>query len=601
MPARTFVWEFEAPAAAVWPALADTARFNEAAGLPKHAIREEPQPDGSVRFFAEATIGPFALAWEEIPVEWISGRWFRHERRFSRGPLASLIASAELETVGSGSRCRYTLEAEAATVAGQLILATGFFPRTERNFTDLVGQINAFAAGRDSRAFKTPKLALDAEHAARLDRIVEAIEASGNGHKLARRLADYLLDGQEVDLARIRPRALAREWRLGELPVIECSLQAVRDGLLEARWDLLCPRCRGAKITAVSLDRLPTEAHCDSCNVGYDRDFARNVELSFHPAPGIRRVEEGEFCLFGPMSTPHVMLQVALDPGAETTLPADLVAGAYRYRTLEAGGETDIELAPGPIPAMVAHGGTVTPGEPSPAGKIRLINREATRRCFVLESRAWVADALTGHQATTLQAFRDLFATDVLRPGDEVAIAQIALLFTDLKGSTALYERIGDAAAYHLVRDHFAFLGERVRAHRGAIVKTIGDAVMAAFAEPADAVRAALAVQGQVAAFNAAQEGEGIAIKMGAHAGRCIQVTLNDRLDYFGSMVNLAARVQGLADGDEVVLTRALAEDPTVAAVIGPVAGWEPVAVRGFGAPVEVVRLTPDIQQGTPP
>ena len=232
---------------------------------------------------------------------------------------------------------------------------------------------------------------------------------------------------------------------------------------------------------------------------------------------------------------------------------------------------------------------------------IRLVNHETTRRCLVLESRAWVADALTGHQATTLQAFRDLFATDTLRPGDEVAIAQIALLFTDLKGSTALYERIGDGAAYHLVRDHFAFLGERVRVHRGAIVKTIGDAVMAAFAEPADAIRAALTVQHEVAAFNAKQEGEGIAIKMGVHAGHCIQVTLNDRLDYFGSMVNLAARVQGLAEGGEIVLTRALAEDPTVVAVIGPAAGptvtWEPVRVRGFDTPVEVVRLTPEARR----
>lgn len=591
MPSRTFIWEFDAPPEAVWPALADTARFNEAAGLPKHAIREEAQPDGSVRFFAEAKIGAVALAWEEIPVEWVSGRWFRHERRFSRGPLASIVATAEMEAVGSGSRCRYLLEAEAANALGHLILATRFFPGAEKNFAGLVAQIDAFASGHASRAFTPPPVKLDAEHEARLERIVESIEGSGNGHGLARGLANFLLDGQEVDLAHIRPRALAREWGVGELPIIECCLQAVRDGLLESRWDLLCPRCRGAKITAVSLDRLPTEAHCGSCNVGYDRDFARNVELSFHPAPGIRRVEEGEFCLFGPMSTPHVVLQVTLDPGAETTLPADLAPGAYRYRTLEAGGETDIDLSSGPFPAMVADGGTVTPGDPSPPGTIRLVNREASRRCFVLESRAWVADALTGHQATTLQAFRDLFATEVLRPGDEVAISQVALFFSDLKGSTALYERIGDGSAYHLVRDHFAFLGSVIREHRGAIVKTIGDAVMAAFAEPADAVRAARAIQRAVSAFNAEHGGEAIAIKIGVHAGPCIEVTLNDRLDYFGSMVNLAARVQGLAEGGEIVLTRSLAEDPAVSAAIGPIDAWEAARVRGVDAPVEVTRL----------
>ena len=66
--------------------------------------------------------------------------------------------------------------------------------------------------------------------------------------------------------------------------------------------------------------------------------------------------------------------------------------------------------------------------------------------------------------------------------------------------------RIGDARAYRLVREHFAFLAAIVRAQEGSIVKTVGDAVMAAFADPAAGVRAALAVQARVAAFNAAHQ-----------------------------------------------------------------------------------------------
>ncbi|HEY9567569.1 MAG TPA: adenylate/guanylate cyclase domain-containing protein, partial [Thalassobaculum sp.] len=206
-------------------------------------------------------------------------------------------------------------------------------------------------------------------------------------------------------------------------------------------------------------------------------------------------------------------------------------------------------------------------------------------------------DALTGHRVTTMQAFRDLFAGDVLRPGDEVAVAQIALLFTDLSGSTALYERIGDAAAYNLVREHFAFLTRSIRAHDGAVVKTIGDAVMAAFAEPADAVRAAVAVQAAVAGFNrqhgGRERGGGIAIRMGVHAGHCIAVTLNDRLDYFGSMVNLAARLQHLAGGGQVLLSATLADDPGVRQVLDDAAPGtrERVAVRGVAVPVDVLRL----------
>ena len=370
-------------------------------------------------------------------------------------------------------------------------------------------------------------------------------------------------------------------------------LQAVRDGMLELRWDILCPRCRGAQLAATALDRVPTTAHCDSCNISYDRDFSQNVELSFHPAPSLRPLADGEFCLFGPMSTPHVAVQLRLAPGERRTVPADLALGAWRYRTLERGGQADVTVDATGLPSVLVTADGVSSGAPVPGGVLALENRDVRPRLVVIESRRWVEDALTAQRVTTLQTFRDLFAGEVLRPGDEVAIAQIALLFTDLSGSTALYERIGDAAAYRLVREHFALLAGTIRAHDGAIVKTIGDAVMAAFADPADGLRAAIAVQASVSDFNRRHGTEGIAIKMGVHAGHCIAVTLNDRLDYFGTMVNLAARLQGLARAGEVLLSASLAADPKVAeALAGTAPGvGETVSVRGVERPVAVLRL----------
>ena len=60
------------------------------------------------------------------------------------------------------------------------------------------------------------------------------------------------------------------------------------EGLLVLRWDLICPRCRGAKAVVTSLDQLPQGAHCPSCNIPFDRDFSRNVEVTFDPADDIR-------------------------------------------------------------------------------------------------------------------------------------------------------------------------------------------------------------------------------------------------------------------------------------------------------------------------
>ena len=168
----------------------------------------------------------------------------------------------------------------------------------------------------------------------------------------------------------------------------------------------------------------------------------------------------------------------------------------------------------------------------------------------------------------------------------------MTLLFTDLRGSTALYERIGDAGAYRLVREHFAFLAAAVREADGAIVKTIGDAVMAAFGDPAKAVSAALAIQNRVSVFNTTHGPELIAIKLGLHQGPCIAVTLNDRLDYFGSTVNLAARLQGESHGGDIVLSERLAADPAVAALIAPFhPDSDRASLRGLARPVPFRRI----------
>jgi class 3 adenylate cyclase len=233
---------------------------------------------------------------------------------------------------------------------------------------------------------------------------------------------------------------------------------------------------------------------------------------------------------------------------------------------------------------------------------VRLENRSPRPRVAIVESRAWIADALTADRVTALQAFRDLFSQDVLRPGDEVSIGKVTLLFSDLRGSTALYQKIGDATAYRLVRDHFAFMAKAIRDHQGAIVKTIGDAVMAAFARAEDGLAAAVEIQRDVARFNRAHpigdgEAAAIAIKLGLHQGPCIVVTLNDRLDYFGSTVNLAARLQGESKGGDIVLSPELAADPAVAPILERLAAegigmaLDQAALKGFSQPLPFHRL----------
>jgi class 3 adenylate cyclase len=166
------------------------------------------------------------------------------------------------------------------------------------------------------------------------------------------------------------------------------------------------------------------------------------------------------------------------------------------------------------------------------------------------------APFLSGKRLLTTQTFRDLFRSEVIRSHEGLSVKDIALLFTDLKGSTALYDRIGDLNAFALVQQHFDRLQDVTVRHNGAIIKTIGDAVMAAFLRPADAVRAALDMRSEIASFNKRQPDNALILKIGVHKGAAIAVTLNERLDYFGQTVNIAARVQDLADADEIFVSQ---------------------------------------------
>ena len=151
-------------------------------------------------------------------------------------------------------------------------------------------------------------------------------------------------------------------------------------------------------------------------------------------------------------------------------------------------------------------------------------------------------------------AFWELFSGDAPASDESLRIERVALLFTDLKGSTAMYAERGDPRAYHLVRDHFAILGKCIERNGGSLVKTIGDAVMASFASSIDAVQAAFEAQAELAARSGDMDDK-LILKAGVHAGACLAVTLNDRLDFFGGAVNTAARVQGLSCGNDVMVS----------------------------------------------
>ncbi|HXW65854.1 MAG TPA: adenylate/guanylate cyclase domain-containing protein [Burkholderiaceae bacterium] len=580
---------------AIWPLVADTARINELVGSPIYGVEERADAHGRIHRFANAGVGPIRLRWEEGFGEWQENRQLTQVRHFMNGPIRRFQASAELYPEGTGSRLVFLAEIQCVGVLGWLAKISGLLDREGDKRLAVVERLIAEAATPGQMLGAKERPAADAAARRRLDALIADLGRDPASHGLASKLAEFLLRAPVVALRSIRPLAIARTWHASPEDTVELFLAAQRLGILALGWDLLCPRCRSAKSRVEHLHELPRGAHCSSCNIDYQRDFTRNVELTFHPQPWLRPLPDGELCLLGQGTTPHVKCQVEVAPSASKSFALTLQPGLYRFRTMETAAEADATVGhDGIIPEITASGAGTLVTKHGRRDELTIHNETDQPLFFIVEDRRWAEDALTGERVIAMPAFRRLCPEHLLRPGDDVEIGQVAIMFTDLQASTKLYDDLGDATAYRLVREHFAFLSERVQRHNGCIVKTIGDAIMAAFYDPADAVRCGLSIQDEVANFNCGRADGGIVLKLGLHLGSCIAVTVGGLLDYFGSVVNTASRLEHQCRGGEMVISEAVLADSEVREVLaGRTLAEDSVLLRGLSRPLRFVRLAP--------
>jgi class 3 adenylate cyclase len=434
----------------------------------------------------------------------------------------------------------------------------------------------------------------------------------GGDPAITAQLRRHLSTAADDAVGQMRPFPLADSWGTDRRATLIVFLRAATVGLLDMRWEVLCPHCRAPSAEYSSLSDLDHQGHCEKCNASYDANFDRLVEVRFRVSPSIRRATTEVYCIGGPQNMPHIAAQASIPGGGAVDWSVVLERPVYRLRSPQSASSAIIEAIADPSDTAPGGGEPATfvlgaegihPTQARIAGGLASIRIESRLRGAAkvsLEEQFWPEDAATAAVVSTLQEFRDLFSSEVLAAGIEVAIERLALLFTDLAGSTQLYERIGQARAFGLVHEHFRLIEAAVRAENGAVVKTIGDAVMAVFPATSDAVHAAIEMQRRMADLDPPEGTDPTRLlKVGIHVGPCMVVTLNDRLDYFGTAVNMAARVEHEAVGGEIVLSEAAWEDIGVADVLqgAQIAAEQcqrcEVQLRGIARPVGIVRIGP--------
>lgn len=551
-------WRLRSSPERLWPLVADTNRFNRDAGVPELELGEVRR--AGRRLLRLRKLG-IPIEWEEEPFEWIEPHRFSVVRRYSKGPVEEMRVAVELIDDGGGTLLRYEVWATPRTALGRVAipLEIGRWSRArfERAFRLYDRQLQDEPAPEEKA-----RLASGGER--RLGAAGEVLRKQGQPDQLVERLTSVLEHADDLTVTRLRPYALADTWGADRRDVLQLFLHATRAGLLEFRWDLLCPMCRGPQQSAETLRDVDPHVHCESCAIDFRVEFEHSVELTFRPSPAIREVEAQAFCVGGPQVTPHIVAQQLLAPGEERTLDPELSPGMYRLRTRDGGEVQQLAIAPGERVALP------------------LMNDSADEQLFVLERTAWSEQALCAAEVTALQVFRDLFANEALRPDEPISVGTLTVLFTDLRDSTRFYLEIGDAPAFGSVMDHLDVLRAAVADEGGAVVKAMGDAIMAVFPRPVAAVRAAQRAQRELGA--PANGGRPFLLKVGIHTGPCIAVTQNERLDYFGSTVNLAARLVDLSSGTDVVVSAAVTADPEVSDLLGDQLQAAPIeaTLKGF-------------------
>lgn len=439
------------------------------------------------------------------------------------------------------------------------------------------------------------------------------------------------------ELFRINPLRFAEDYKFDASEIVDLFVHGAKTGLFDFAWNMLCPSCGSIVDSHLSLNEVEDNLfHCALCHIDVPSNLDDHIEVAFTINPSVKRLSiepfnnmesywryfrsanhqrsqaledyVGEvsraFALLTPDEAQTMSLTAEPEKLYRVISPDKHVAAFIKVSDRQSAALQSLDFS------VLSH--SLTPKEVLiDAGdvtiKVRNLCKTNTGVILVLTDLPQLHRILADHPSTfrpfltgkmllNNQSFRELFRIQTLIPDLKLRLRSLTLLFTDLKGSTALYDQTGDVFAYNLVQEHYKILTESVRENAGAVIKTMGDAIMATFSSPLDGVKAAIQMMDKMGPFNSRlrQENRSLGLKIGLHEGSALAVNAEDRLDYFGQTVNVAARVQALAQADEICVTEQVFQADGVRRAFADKGYQEErrlVSLKGVGQPANVYQL----------
>jgi serine/threonine protein kinase/class 3 adenylate cyclase len=591
-----FVWELKSSPDQLWPYVSNTEKMNRAAGLAPVRFEIEQVKDSTLPTSGATTgrqrIAGVNLAWKEHPYEWIEGNRHVVLRVFKGGLLRWYVSEVHLERMpGGGTRLKNIVRLEPRGWFAKVLSKFEIGFKYRRGLDRVYRRIDRILSSGPTPGVDPidPEIELSAQAETALQKSTEQLLAAGVPQRAVEALATFLGQASDQDVARIRPLELAAKFSVPEEAMIEATLHAAKAGALQMVWDVICPSCRIASSVAESLEKIEEHAACKACNIAFNVDFSRAIELAFRASAEIRAVETQTFCIGGPGHFPHVAAQVRLAPEERFALPLSLTPGYYVVRSAQLARSHEIRVTgQGGVRRLDLTLGAPTEPAVMTAGDqlLTIVNPEKREIVVRVERAGDRAYALTAARVMACAAFRELFPDQALAPGRLMAVTQATLVVAQIDDASRLFGELGDQRAFPVASRFFEIVAKHARDYGGSLVKTFGGLAISAFERPGPAVELALALQAHV---DADPVTAGLRCRIGVHRGPMMALTQAGRLDYFGQNVEQALAIAEATPPEAVGVSEAVCSDVGVAERMAAVP--EKVGLQTFGAASWVLHV----------
>lgn len=558
-----YLWEIDLPVTReeMWPHLIDTSSLNKRMGMPRFDYKEI-----NGKLIGKTKVAGFSFEWEEVPWEWEYLKEIFHARIYTKGFGHYIRGKIFLEPLGESRSRVYVYFGWIPRNFFMRKLLEFVMPKMGEDFRKTLNEIaEEVKKEKQQKTIKQGKESTftpDAQwiHKEKLDQEKEKLIQLGITNDTVTSVFDWIKSASDNDLYRIRIKEVSLKLDLDPDEVLFLFLHGCRLGLFTLSWDIVCPHCRGARTSLSKLSDIPSKDQCDVCEIDFDTTGVNSIEVTFHLHPGIRIVEKQMYCAAEPATKQHILLTKKI--GGKKSYSSSLLIGSGIFRLRKKGDKKYrlVDIKPNNQQTDILWLSETKEEEikVSPRPNLVFENESDEDITIVLEERSEDQTSLRPSEIFNYQEFRDLFSEEAIATNLQLDIGIKTILFTDIVGSTKFYESEGDHGAFLQVREHFIKTNQIIQNFRGVVVKTIGDAVMASFSSPLQALKAAKEMQEW---FHPENKHTPVRIRISIHSGNCLAVNLNSNIDYFGNTVNYTAKLQTVTNSGEISFSETIFRD----------------------------------------